>query len=258
MYSFEVQHFLMDDGTINYGSLMRYWRKHMMQWKNAQILADVYNEILKEDEPLTVRAIQRMEQQNKVPMDQKRRWLLATILNIPLAYFGLTTLTHYILPASEVHATNLSDESIESIDFSQYMDTLQQFWAGWSPSHVQEILVEILTKIHTLQEAAIYGGSRQHNQIAFLLCHYLILFGNIRRDQGYSDSAISFLDKAIKLAHEQGYADMEAKAHYLKGYAQFDKWGIRSDRMIERKHLQSATISFQLALELANESLFLR
>ncbi len=251
MHSFEVQHFLMDDGTINYGSLMRYWRKHVMQWKSAQMLADVYNEVLKEDEPLTVRAIQRMEQQNNVPMDQKRRWLLATILNIPPTLFGLTTLTPYLLPSSEPHIVPLSDESI---DFSQYMDTLQQFWTGWSPAHVQEILVEVLTKIHTLQEAVIYGSSRQRDQIAFLLCHYLVLYGNIRRDQGYSESAIVFLEKAIKLAHEKGYHDLEAKAHYLRGYAQFDVWGLQSDRTTDHKNLQCAMTSFQMALECVKES----
>lgn len=184
-------------------------------------------------------------------MDQKRRWLLATILNIPPAYFGLTTLQPSMLPASEVHIAHLPDESI---DFSQYMDRLQQFWKGWSPSQVQEILVEVLTKIHVLQDAAIYGSSRQRDHIAFLLCHYLLLFGNIRRDQGYADSAILFLDKAIKLAHEKEYFDLEAKAQYLKGYAQFDKWGIQPDRMTERGQLQFATISFQSALELAKES----
>ncbi|GER88948.1 hypothetical protein KDW_31100 [Dictyobacter vulcani] len=247
----ETKQFMLDDGTVDYGSLMRYWRKHVMQWKSAQILADVYNEILIDEEPLTVRAIQRMEQHNRVPMDEKRRRLLATILNIPPAYFGLTHLTPYSLPISEISLSTLLNAPI---DINEYTARLQDLWIHWTDYVVADVLVDVLTRIHSLQETLIYGTSRQRNFIALLLCQYLILYGNMRRDQGYSDSAITFLDKAIKLANEREYQELGAKAFYLKGYAHFDKWGIQDDKLKDRKQLQLATNSFQSALMLARKS----
>jgi tetratricopeptide (TPR) repeat protein len=249
----EIQQFMLDDGTIHYGLLMRYWRKHVMQWKSAEILADVYNEVLKEDEPLTARAIQRMEQQNKVPMDKKRRQLLATILNIPPAYFGLTALVSNELSFDEPHTTTLYGGSI---DILEYTARLKQLWSYWSPSDIQKILAEIVTKIHALEETVLYGSSRQREQLTFLLCNYLVLYGNMRRDLAYSDAAIAItsLDKALKLAHEAGYYELAAKASYLKGYTQFDRWGIQPNRMTERTDLSLATTSFQVALKFAEES----
>jgi tetratricopeptide (TPR) repeat protein len=249
--SLEIRSFLQDDGTIHYGALMRYWRKHVMQWKSAQILADVYNELLSDEEPLTVRAIQRMEQQNKVPMDQKRRRLLATILHLPPAYFGLTSLAPYTLPANDIPAIPIQGGSVDS---AEYQAKLQDYWIGWTKYATQEVLVDLLTRVHTLQEALLYGGTVQRETIALLLCQYLVLYGNIRRDQGYSDSAISYLDKAIAIAGEKGYSELGAKAYYLKGYAQFDKWGIQPDRMRGHTQLQCAIDSFQSALSLIKEN----
>lgn len=242
---------MLDDGTVDYGSLMRYWCKHVMQWKSAQVLADVYNEVLDENESLTVRAIQRMEQYNKVSMDEKRRRLLATILNIPPVYFGLVNLAPYSLPTIETKVSTLLNEPIDTGEYTARLDDL---WMCWSNYCVADVLVDILTRIQSLQEALIYGDSRQGELITLLLCQYLVLYGNIRRDQGYSDSAISFLDKAIKLANEREYPELGAKARYLKGYAHFDKWGIQEDRLKDRKQLQLAITSFQSALDLVKKS----
>src|SRR5690242_11203066 len=129
---------------------MRYWRKHVMQWKSAQILADVYNEILSDEEPLTVRAIQRMEQQNKVPIDQKRRRLLATILHLPPAYFGLTSLAPYTLPANDVPTIPIQNGSVDS---AEYQAKLQDYWIGWTKYDTQEVLVDLLMRVYTLQDA---------------------------------------------------------------------------------------------------------
>jgi hypothetical protein len=223
---------------------MRYWRKHIMQWKNAQILADIYNEVLGEEESLTIRAIQRMEKHDKVPMDHKRRLLLATILNIPPAYFGLTNLTPYTLPADMVQGVLQPDKVI---DIAGYRAQLSEYWIKWTTYNVQDVLTDILTRIYTLQETILYGKQSQRESIIFLLCQYLVLYGNIRRDQGYSDIAITYLDKAITLANEKGYSELAAKASYFKGYAQFDKWGIQFDRETNRLNLQLAANSFQAA-----------
>ncbi|GCE15751.1 hypothetical protein [Tengunoibacter tsumagoiensis] len=251
MASFELDQFLLEDGNINYGQVMRYWRKQVLHWKNAQTLADVYNEVASEDDPVTGRTIQRMEQQNNVPIDPKRRWLLATILNIPPAYLGLSALRPETFSDPEMRMTSLTQEKIDS---SAYSDRLLQLWKHWSAYPAREILEELLMKISLLQEQVLYGNQQQRNQFSFLLCHYLVLYGNIRRDQGYSESAISFLQKALSLAQEKGYAELGAKAAYLKGYAEFDLWGLQSNRSEQRSYLQAARSSFQLALHLVDEA----
>ena len=84
-------------GQPNYGLLLRYFRKRM-GWKVWE-LALYYSAALRaegleeeEIEPLTVQRIYAMENQNKVPRDQKRRWILATLLDIPPFLFGLEAL----------------------------------------------------------------------------------------------------------------------------------------------------------------------
>ncbi|GLV54371.1 hypothetical protein KDH_12190 [Dictyobacter sp. S3.2.2.5] len=106
-----------------------------------------------------------------------------------------------------------------------------------------------------LQDQLLYGKMHTHADVALLLCQYPVLYGNIRRDQGYSDTAITFLDKAIALANERGYTELGAKAYYLKkGYAEFDKWGIQPDCLEDCANLYRAQTSFQAALSLAKGS----
>lgn len=135
----ELQQLVMTDGEINHGMVMRYWRKYVRKWKSAQILADIYNDVVNEDEIVTARTIQRMEQDNKVPMDQKRRRLLATILNIPPAYFGLTALAPYALSPDDIRPDPITSGPL---DLRQLRSQLQDLWLRWAYGDVPATLRE--------------------------------------------------------------------------------------------------------------------
>ena len=51
---------------------------------------------------ITVRWVQRVEKENKVPVDLKRRWIIATLLSIPPASFGLQALPAVIPQQPEI------------------------------------------------------------------------------------------------------------------------------------------------------------
>ncbi|SRR5579883_86760 len=186
-------------------------------------------------------------------MDKLRRQLLNHMLGIVGSTFSLSRSA--LTPFSLSQGTHPAAPSPMSLmDSEEYRQRLHFFWARWSACDSEQALVEILTRIATLQETLIYGSTGQREQVGLLLCQYLILYGNIRRDQGYSDSAIAYFDKAVKLALEKHYDGLAAKALYLKGYAQFDIWGIQADRIQERTNLMQASLSFQTALQWAHES----
>lgn len=174
---------------------MRFWRKEVMGWKNARILATTYNEVLEYacdiglmnvPEEITSRWIERMEKNNAVPPDKVRRWMLTTLLNIPPAYLGLTALQSLPLFIEE---RKLPIPTTTSIDIDEYKKRLHEIWAA-----PYDVLDEVRAKIYSLQELSLYGSEQQRSQALYLLCEYLAAAGNVQRAQGYMTSAIADLN----------------------------------------------------------------
>ena len=242
--------FLTEDGTINYGILMRFWRKEVMGWKNARILATTYNEVLeyaydvgliKVQEIVTSRWIERMEKNNAVPPDEMRRRILTTLLNIPSAYFGLTALKT-LPPFSEDRKLPIPTTNL--VDIGEYQARLNIIWT--SP---YATFNEVRTKIYSLQDIVLYGTAQQRTQASYLLCQYLIASGNVQRAQGYMTSAIADLNNALTLAQEKEYRDLEAKILYLRSYSFSERWSGRPDRFQNREDLLQAIEDSTVALE---------
>jgi hypothetical protein len=84
----DLNAFKTANGEVDDDKLLRYWRKDVMQWYNTHEIVDLYNEFLNED--VSVRWYQRMEKENKLPADLKRRWVIARILDLPVIYLGLS------------------------------------------------------------------------------------------------------------------------------------------------------------------------
>lgn len=92
---FDLGQFTLEDGTIDYGKLIRWWRKQVLEWKHAHIVVDLYNEMMTamHENPISDRWWQRMEQQfHSVPVDEKRRFVIQVLLNIPPSFLGLSIL----------------------------------------------------------------------------------------------------------------------------------------------------------------------
>jgi transcriptional regulator with XRE-family HTH domain len=214
------------DGKPDYGLVMRHFR-YLKGW-SAQEVSELYSQALedcgeKEETPVSARWILLMEQKNRVPVDEKRRWLLATLLTIPPVYFGLKA------PETLREGIKLILPTIvEPVDVTEYRARLQRFWSSSSyRNHNEEAVASC---IYNLQETLLYGDKGKRDQYSLLLCDYLILYANICRYQGYYVSAIQYLNKAAKLAKEQKNYNLLAKAFYLRGYAFFDKWDSQPEK----------------------------
>lgn len=236
------------DGKPDYGLVMRHFR-YAKGW-TAEGLSDLYSEALQDgsegEEPITARWILIMEQKNRVPVDEKRRWIIATLLNIPCSYFGLKVLNSLIPSQEEIKL--IMPTLIEPVDITDYHIRLRRFWA--SP-YSSDIMREVAGCIFNLQEELIYGETQRKEQITPLLCHYLFLYANLCRYRGYYTSAILYLNKLVHLAKEHAYHELHAKALYLRGYTFFDKWDVHQ----EGADLTYACNDFEAAQEVIGTAL---
>jgi hypothetical protein len=226
----DAKNFTMADGRIDNGKLIRYWRKDIIQWHNTHELVALYNEFLNED--VSIRWWQRMEKENKVPVDHKRRWVIARILDLPALYLGIPV-AEEMLPFGD--KIQLPTPTTKGVNIHRYNKRLPELWA--SPYGRQD---EVLVRIYALQEAWLYGGQEQREQVAYLLCQYLVLCGNIQRAAAYLNSAIWYLNKAIELAKEKAYDELLIKALYQRSYCFYERWRISQDKAADHSVLIQA------------------
>ena len=237
----------ISDGKFDYGRVVRYYRKEIMHWTNATILADLLNEFLDDEEEVSERWVQRMEKDNKVPLDKKRRWLIATLLNIPPAYLGLTVTKTPLPPYDEIKL--VIPRKIMRIDFCEYDNVLKGIWA----CPYQE-LDDTLIRIYQLEHATLFGHLKQKNQSGRLLCEYLMAGANIQRTQGYLDSAIGYLNDTIAISKEKAFFDLEAKAYYLRGYCHHEISRISRNKQAHQNNKSLSIIDSQIAVERLEEA----
>jgi hypothetical protein len=243
MHSIESQ-----DTTVNYGQMIRDWRKNVLGWKGVEAAVLLLNEALDEDK-VSIRWWQRMEQKNAVPVDEKRRWIIQAILNIPPSYLGLTSL-HASIASQEETPFPLQKEAV---NLEAYQDRLPDLWRG-AATRNPTTRIEIANRIAALEEALIYGGHQQRSQVRHLLCHYLLAAGNILRYQGYFVSSFTFLNKALALAQELDDDELRTKALYLYGFASFNRWTNRQNEEEYHPDLLKAVQAFDQASTLIKEA----
>jgi hypothetical protein len=238
--------FVTTDGRRDYGQLIRTWRKHVRGWRSAEIVVSLYNEALiaAHEPPVSVRWWQHMEKENAVPMDEKRRRLIQILLGIPPTLLGLPELV-----VSSPPPENTVSTVQRPLDLQEYGERLTTLWRT---TKKQEICAELVSRIHSLQNTLLYGSSYERETISSLLCEYLIATGNTYRYHGYFSTGIEYLDKAITLAQEKAYADLQIKALYIRGFALFNQWTTN----LHRNHpaLLHASRDFATAAQLAATS----
>lgn len=213
--------------TKNEGERVRFWRKQILHWCNTQELVDLYNEAMESElPPASIRWWQRMEKENKVPVDLKRRWIITTLLNMPPAYLALKNLAP--LYPKQQPTLSLPVSTQHRIDFSEYDKKLRYFWRhGFIREDV--LLPDIYSRTHALQEEVLYSDGNQNDQATVLLIKYLILLGNILRDMGYT-SALIYLKRAEKIARETHNDELLAKALYVQGFTYLERWELLPEK----------------------------
>lgn len=219
-----LDRFVSDEGELNYGQIVRFWRKHVLGWKSAQILVDLYNEQAQyiQESEISIRWWQRMEQFNQVPIDQRRRRLIQVLLGIPPAYLGLTALAPLSIMDESV-VLPAQSTSGHTLDLRAYQQGLTTYWRS-RETKKPPVFAELLSCVGTLEQAVLYGPARQRDQATSLLCHYLIVAGNACRYQGHMKVALNYLERALALAREREYDDLLLKALYIRGFTKFNRW----------------------------------
>lgn len=207
------------NGKANYGAILQYYRV-LIGWK-AWELALFYSEALKsegiEDEGklITPSWIYMMEQQNMVPIDKKRRWLLARLLDIPPILFGLD--------ASEQDGWLSLLFGWEKVDVVEYRTALEMYCTSWGAGKIYESILDIKRRISNLNNEAFYTSSQEKTQMMRLLCEYFILEAVITHNQCFFDLSIESLGKAITLAQENKFYDVWSYAFRQRGSAYLEK-----------------------------------
>jgi transcriptional regulator with XRE-family HTH domain len=192
-------------GRPNYGAILRYYRQQA-GW-TAERLALLYSEILRSDEkePVTPQWIYIMERKNEVPLDEKRRWILARLLNIPPFLFGLQPI--------EPALTDLF--RWQAIDVQEYRQTLNNYNQGWRSGSIFLAASDIKRRISNLYHKALYSSERK--TLLELLCGYLILFSGLAYDCMDFEADLEHITAAIIIAEQEGFHDLLAFALREKG-----------------------------------------
>ncbi|GCE50491.1 hypothetical protein EI42_04309 [Thermosporothrix hazakensis] len=199
-------------------NVLREWRLNKLHWYNTSEVVILYNELLTilGEKPVSKRWWERLESSNKAPIDEKRRWILHTILNIPPAYLGLQTLNTQSLDKILYLPVTYKTPSL---NVEAYKERITAFW-----KNPYNNFDEVVSRIHALQDYILY---RDHSDTTVrVLCEYLIAAANMQRAQGFLQSAEGYIKKAIELAEDRGFQAQKAKSLYLRSYIYREKWRV--------------------------------
>jgi tetratricopeptide (TPR) repeat protein len=150
---------------------------------------------LDDKEPVTPNWIYMMENQNIVPNDEGRRWLLARLLDIPPILFGLEPL-NALMSGLFVW---------ETVDIQEYRLTLENYSRGWHAGSVFPV-DDIKKRISNLYHEAPHSPEKK--EMLKMLCGYLILLGDLAFDHMESDTAIDNFSRAVTIAKQEKLYDL--------------------------------------------------
>jgi tetratricopeptide (TPR) repeat protein len=194
---------LKKDGKPDYGAVLEHFRI-WTGWSREQ-LAFYYSEALGKEQEVTASWVYHMEKENRIPIDPKRRWILAQLLSIPPALLGLKNFENPVF--------NLFDW--KPIDVQEYHLMLEKYNAGWHATTVFQEVADVQNRISNLYREAPH--SLEQEKIYKLLCGYLLLLGDLAHSYMRFDTAVDHLSKAIAIAEEKQFYDLWAFALRQKG-----------------------------------------
>jgi len=218
------------EGNLDYGAVMRYFRVFVKEW-SAEYLAIHYAEALKEqgeeeDETVTARWIQIMEKENKVPVDPKRRWILATLLSIPATSFGLELINR---TQGSIEKTLHTILKREHIDLVEHTLLLKQYCTTYSVGKSDAAIIRDVQRcITTLYKEAHLTHTAEKTKTLRLLCDYYILAADIAHQYQYFHEAINLLDTAVFIAEENFLYPQLAHALRQRGGVRLERGEITS------------------------------
>ncbi len=168
-----------------------------------------------EGETITARWIRLMEQKNRVPTDEKRRWILATLLGIPAASFGLTP--HDPLTRLQGITSALS-QGRKPLDLAKYRAFLQSCWTLCHTKMAQSLEDEIAYRVGHLHNEVLYGNAQEYADMMHLLCYYHQLSAQIACDHHNFSDAVESMNKAYRVAKILKSCELQALVLFRRGY----------------------------------------
>ncbi|BCL79091.1 hypothetical protein ccbrp13_15560 [Ktedonobacteria bacterium brp13] len=219
MGDFEHHILALDSEQVqDYGQVMRYYRKQVKHW-TAEQLGELYGNLIYRH-PISGRMIQLMEKNSSLPADPKRREIMARLLGIPMAMFGLETVA--VLPGkskSTLERMLLDVSKHENIDTREYAVSLDTFWDNYYTNTAEIASHDVIKRIRNIHNALPYVSSIDKNILMRLLCGFHIALANIAHDHRNYQLTMKLTDNALTLAKENSYYDLQADVLALRGHA---------------------------------------
>jgi tetratricopeptide (TPR) repeat protein len=227
------------DGWPNAGEVMRDYRVKMGM--SAEEAAKRYSEALAQQigsgkkgqrtKSITASWILNMENENRVPTDLTRRRLLADLLGIPYALFGLASLENVAfkpslsIPSQIPLSTKppLVKKGFEDIE--RYAKEIPLLWQLHYTSTAYHMLNNIDTAIASLEALEKLSDGNLYQHIQELLNSYYQLGNVITKDQGAFARSYSYANHAVRVTKNTGQEQRVATARYRRGYTSL-VWGL--------------------------------
>ncbi len=231
------------NGKPNYGAILQYYRLQK-GWSVADLVLS-YSKALKRDASddgslIATSWIYMMENQNMVPADEKRRWILAILLDIPPLLFGLKPLEN--LPRQD--SAMFGAVKWEPVDIEEYRLALQEYRGIFKTGLLHEIIPDIKRRINNLNNETQSKRASEKRNLIFLLCEYEIELAYIAYECSQFDVTIQLLSNVILIAATNKLHETWAYALRQRGNAYLSRGMIKAGLV----HFELATQDFQLAV----------
>jgi tetratricopeptide (TPR) repeat protein len=211
-------------GKIHLGGLLRTMRE-AKRWTLEQE-GKLYGHYLRA-KPMSPETIERMELTNDIPKNPRRRYILATLLDIPVAYFGLATLDEFVQAHQAKQRAATAPPWISkqgNIDLAQCRTALKFYWQQEHTISMYAFRSEVINLVSYLHNNVLYVAGKQQQEMLRLLCYYQQLLARIACDRGEFCTAMKHMNNAYKLAKQLEDKELQAIVLYRRAYASFENW----------------------------------
>jgi tetratricopeptide (TPR) repeat protein len=239
------------DGWPNRGEVIRHYRK--LRPMSAEELGIAYGKLVNSS-PIDERWIQKMEKENTVPKDERRRRILANILGIPPILLGFGVLSD--LQPKEEGSPSASTTPINALSglvgadpAGRYDKMLNLLWKLDYTSTAQTSLTDIEGMIQELNHVSSFVSGNEQIKLLELLCGFYPLASTIYADLRLYDKAAEHADAGVTLANKMGNSKLIAVNLYQRGFVNLQR-GSTLDQL-NTQYLNAAIDDFTSALPLS-------
>ncbi|MBV9690942.1 MAG: helix-turn-helix transcriptional regulator [Ktedonobacteraceae bacterium] len=209
-------------GNMPLGELLRRMREAKGWTRHQQ--ARLYGYYVRA-KPMSPETIEHMELTNQIPKNLKRRYILASLLDIPVAYLGLATLEEFAQARQGSHTVATTPSWISklgNIDLVECHRALKFYWQQAQALSASAFHSEILFPVSHLYHNVLYADGKQHQEMMRLLCYYQQLLARIAADCGAYRTAMEHMNKAYKLAKLLGQQELQALVLIRRAYVSYE------------------------------------